>query len=191
MTMTDRQQSKVWYKEPWPWLLMSGPLIVVVAAFATLWLAANNNSDLVSDDYYKDGKHIDLDIKRDSAAVERGINAQLLISPDGSAARVYVSGRFDDKVPLRLTLMHPAKKEFDQSIELQRSPAPKSGDKTEYTGRFAKLPPSKHWYVRLEDTARVWRVENKWIVGQGGAVSLNPMKNLAEAAGRQAGGAAH
>ena len=41
MTMTDRQQSKVWYKEPWPWLLMSGPLIVVVAAFATLWLAAN------------------------------------------------------------------------------------------------------------------------------------------------------
>ena len=149
MTMTDRQQSKVWYKEPWPWLLMSGPLIVVVAAFATLWLAAKNNSDLVSDDYYKDGKHIDLDIKRDSAAVERGINAQLLISPDGSAARVYVSGR------------------------------------------FAKLPPSKHWYVRLEDTARVWRVENKWIVGQGGAVSLNPMKNLAEAAGRQAGGAAH
>ncbi|MGF6148896.1 Uncharacterized protein conserved in bacteria [Kingella potus] len=183
--MTDRQQSKVWYKEPWPWLLMSGPLIVVVAAFVTLWLAATNNSDLVSDDYYKDGKHIDLDIKRDTAAVDRGIAAQLLISPDGSAVRVYVSGRFDDKVPLRLTLMHPAKKEFDQSIMLQSSSAPKSGDKTEYTGRFAQLPPSKHWYVRLEDSAHIWRVENKWIVGQGGAVSLNPMKNLSEAAGKK------
>ena len=27
------QTPKPWYKEPWPWLLMSGPAIVVVAAF--------------------------------------------------------------------------------------------------------------------------------------------------------------
>ena len=46
------QTPKPWYKEPWPWLLMSGPAIVVVAAFVTLWLAASNSSDLVSDDYY-------------------------------------------------------------------------------------------------------------------------------------------
>ena len=134
------QTPKPWYKEPWPWLLMSGPAIVVVAAFVTLWLAASNSSDLVSDDYYKDGKHIDLDIKRDTAAIERGINAQVLISPDGSAVRVYLSGR------------------------------------------FATLPPTQPWYVRLEDTARIWRVENKWITGQGGSVSLAPVKNLTNAA---------
>ena len=29
-----------WYRQPWPWLLMAGPAIVVVAGFATLWLAA-------------------------------------------------------------------------------------------------------------------------------------------------------
>ena len=54
-----QEKSKVWYKEPWPWLLFSGPAIVVVAAFVTLYLAASGSSDLVSDDYYKDGKHID------------------------------------------------------------------------------------------------------------------------------------
>ena len=176
------QTPKPWYKEPWPWLLMSGPAIVVVAAFVTLWLAASNSSDLVSDDYYKDGKHIDLDIKRDTAAIERGINAQVLISPDGSAVRVYLSGRFENSVPVKLTLMHPAKKEFDQSIVLQKSAAPPSGDTTEFTGRFAPLPPTQHGYVRLEDTARIWRVENKWITGQGGSVSLAPVKNLTNAA---------
>jgi hypothetical protein len=50
-----RQQSKVWYKEPWPWLLMAGPAIVVVAGFITFYLAQVNAADLVSDDYYKDG----------------------------------------------------------------------------------------------------------------------------------------
>ena len=63
-----QEKSKVWYKEPWPWLLFSGPAIVVVAAFVTLYLAASGSSDLVSDDYYKDGKHIDLDLKRDTGA---------------------------------------------------------------------------------------------------------------------------
>ena len=173
---------KPWYRHPIPWLLFAGPLIVVAASFITLKIALNNNSDVVSDDYYKDGKHIDLDIKRDTAAIERGINAQALICPDGSAVRGYLSGRFENSVPGKLTLMHPAKKEFDQSIVLQKSAAPPSGDKTEVTGRFATLPPTQHWYVRLEDTARIWRVENKWITGQGGSVSLAPVKNLTNAA---------
>ena len=117
--------------------------------------------------YYKDGKHIDLDLKRDTAAVERSIRGQALINPDGSAVRVYVSGRFDDKVPLKLTLLHPVKKEYDQSIGLKLSTAPKSGDKTEYLGQFAKLPPANHWYVRLEDEGGIWRVENNGLSARG------------------------
>ena len=71
-----QEKSKVWYKEPWPWLLFSGPAIVVVAAFVTLYLAASGSSDLVSDDYYKDGKHINLQLERDVEAAKRGIVAQ-------------------------------------------------------------------------------------------------------------------
>ena len=32
-------QQRPWYREPWPWIIMSGPAIVVVASFVTLWLA--------------------------------------------------------------------------------------------------------------------------------------------------------
>jgi len=31
------QSGKPWYREPWPWILMSGPAAVLVAGAATIW----------------------------------------------------------------------------------------------------------------------------------------------------------
>ena len=176
--MIEQQQSKVWYKEPWPWFLMAGPAIVVVAAIATFMIAQKHNSDLVSDDYYKDGKHIDLDIQRDQAAATRDIHGQILISPDNQAAKVFISGDFDPKAEIRLTFLHPAKKAHDQSVVLKATNAALSGNKVEYQAVFRPLPAAQHWYVRLEDSNRVWRVEDKWIVSQGHAIDLHPMGKL-------------
>ncbi|GAA7760094.1 lipoprotein [Cupriavidus sp. TKC] len=39
------QQSKPWYREPWPWLLMSGPLLAIIGCGVTIWLA-NTHPDL-------------------------------------------------------------------------------------------------------------------------------------------------
>ncbi|WP_454724118.1 MULTISPECIES: hypothetical protein [Cupriavidus] len=36
------QQSNPWWKEPWPWLLMSGPLVAMVACGFTIWLAMSH-----------------------------------------------------------------------------------------------------------------------------------------------------
>lgn len=176
--MTEQQQSKVWYKEPWPWILMAGPLLVVIAALSTFYIAYKNSSDLVSDDYYKDGKHIDLDLKRDQEAVKRDIRAQVFVSPDNTAAKVFISGDFDKQVPVKLTFLHPAKKAYDQTVELSEAGLPQSGDKTEFSAQFEPLAAAKHWYVRLEDGGNVWRVEDKWIVSQGHAVDLKPLGRL-------------
>jgi hypothetical protein len=55
-TMTLKSaDKKPWYKEPWPWILMAGPVIVIVAGVITAWLAVISNDGLVSDDYYKQG----------------------------------------------------------------------------------------------------------------------------------------
>lgn len=170
----SEKQSKVWYKEPWPWILMAGPLAVVIAGLATFYIAKTHADDLVSDDYYKDGKHIDLDLHRDSEALKRNIEAQVLISPEGDGAKVFVSGDFDRKAPLKLTFLHPAKKAQDQSVDLQLNNDAPSGDKTEYTASFRRLPAAQHWYVRVEDAAGVWRLDDKWIVSQGYAVNLKP-----------------
>ena len=38
-----------WYREPWPWILMAGPAIVVVASFITLWLAVTGADPVIAD----------------------------------------------------------------------------------------------------------------------------------------------
>lgn len=34
-----------WYKEPWPWILMSGPAIVIVACIITIYLAFSTGAN--------------------------------------------------------------------------------------------------------------------------------------------------
>lgn len=177
--MKNPQRSQVWYKEPWPWILMAGPAIVVVAALATFVIANKNAADLVSDDYYKDGKHIDIELHRDEAAVARNIEAQILFNPEHDAAKVLVSGEIDPQVPLNLVLLHPAKKSLDQVVKLQAGQGGVlSGNKYEYSAVLKPMPNTHHWYVRLEDTDGKWRVEDKWIMNQGDAVSLLPKTQL-------------
>ena len=65
-----------WYREPWPWLLMAGPAAVVVAGFATLWLAVSSNDGLVADDYYKQGLAINQTLQRE--ALTRGMAINVL-----------------------------------------------------------------------------------------------------------------
>jgi hypothetical protein len=39
------QIPKPWWRERWPWILMAGPAIVIVACIITIILAANNFGD--------------------------------------------------------------------------------------------------------------------------------------------------
>jgi uncharacterized protein len=47
-----------WWKFGYVWLVISGPAVVVVAGFATLWLAIANPETLVAQDYYRQGVEI-------------------------------------------------------------------------------------------------------------------------------------
>lgn len=179
--MSEKNNIKPWYKQLWPWVLMAGPIFVVIASVSMFFVAKNNMTDLVTDDYYKDGKNINMLIHRDEEAVKRHIQAQVLISPDGNAAKVFVSGNFDAKQPLNLLLMHPAKKNEDQTIKLKAVSPDNMGGRMEYDAVFKTLPAANHWYVRVEDTGGLWRVESKWIVSQGNAINLTPMEKLFDA----------
>ena len=156
---------------------MAGPIIVVFASIATYIIAQRTNSDLVTDDYYKEGKYINIVLERDTEAQKRNIHAQVLISPDYDAAKIFLTGDFDRTQPLDLQLIHPARQALDQKVRLQPTPGG-SGGKAEYTAVFKPLPRTQHWYVQLEDAGGVWRVEDKWIVSQGNALNLDPMSKL-------------
>lgn len=178
-TLSEEELAQLpWYKHRWPWILMAGPAIVVCAAFYTFFLAQKYADDTVSDDYYKEGKYINMQLQRDVAAVQHHLSAQVLFNDEHTAAKVFIEGAFDKTQPIKLSLLHPAKKANDQSVTLKALPSAASGGKTEYMATFPALPEAVHWYVRLEDEAGKWRIESKWLPSQGAAVNLVPKENV-------------
>ncbi|MBY7893651.1 FixH family protein [Vibrio fluvialis] len=66
---------KPWYKQFWPWFLIILPLTVVVWTIATVIVFSNNSVSLVTEDYYKKGKGINIDLSKIHVAKELGLNA--------------------------------------------------------------------------------------------------------------------
>ena len=45
MNMSEQEASKPWYKQMWPWLLISGPAIAAIGCVITIYLAINLYAD--------------------------------------------------------------------------------------------------------------------------------------------------
>jgi hypothetical protein len=143
---------KRWYREPWPWILMAGPFIVIVAGFVTAWIAVTTSDPLVSDDYYKKGLAVDQTIARSQVAVERGIEARFKLTSDGIDVNLTSVKPLDSQpAALTLALSHPTRAGLDQTIELRAAGGGRYG-------AALRLPASGHWIVVIEDDAQTWRL---------------------------------
>jgi hypothetical protein len=166
--------SRPWYKDRWPWLLMAGPFLAVVAGIITFRIAVVTADDMVTDDYYKRGKDINLELGRDKAAIQLGIDAQAMFSDDGQSVRVLTTSKTPLQGDLVLTLLHPTRQQDDQHVSLTRQ-----ADNI-YQARI-NAGNAKHWYVRLEDKAGKWRLQGEWRPGESAMVQLgNPKLEPAE-----------
>ena len=47
-----------WYRYPLVWMVISGPAAVVVAGFATLWIAIRMPDPVITEGTYSEGRHI-------------------------------------------------------------------------------------------------------------------------------------
>jgi hypothetical protein len=43
--MSEQQTTKPWWKQLWPWLLISGPAVAMIGCAITIWLAVNLYAD--------------------------------------------------------------------------------------------------------------------------------------------------
>ena len=68
---------KPWYKQFWPWFLIALPATVVIWTIMTVIVFTQNSVDLVTEDYYKKGKGINVDISKVNIAEELGLSASL------------------------------------------------------------------------------------------------------------------
>ncbi|MEO7393193.1 MAG: FixH family protein [Ramlibacter sp.] len=56
-----------WWKFGYVWLVMAGPAAVVVAGFATLWIAVRMPDPVLSEDYYRRGLEINKTLAKERA----------------------------------------------------------------------------------------------------------------------------
>lgn len=164
LKVSDQQP---WYKEPWPWIIMAGPAVVVVAGFITAWLAVVSNDGLVSDDYYKQGMTVNQRLHRDQQAVAMGLHADVMRS--GLGLRLLVATTQNVKLPevLLLKFSHPTQAGQDQSVKML------SDGHGFYSGQMAREF-SGRWIVSVEDPAGDWRLQADWQAESSQALRLMP-----------------
>jgi hypothetical protein len=138
---------KPWYREPWPWLLISGPAAVIVAGAATTWIAFASSDGLVAEDYYRQGLAINKVLAREEAARRLGVSAEVAFERD--IVRVRLQGQNPEA--LFVHLAHATRAGFDQRLRL----VPVAAGVYE-----ASLPemPAGRWRVVVEDPKATWRV---------------------------------
>lgn len=149
MTHSHALLPNPWYREPWPWLLMAGPLAVIVAGAVTVWLALASNDGLVSDDYYKQGLAVNQVLSRDAAASALAYRARVTFAADTNRVTVNMN-RAPLSSQLVLRVVHSTRPGLDLVLPL-----------TVRDGRHeAVLPPlaAGRWRLVLEDQRRTWRL---------------------------------
>ncbi|HET7672519.1 MAG TPA: FixH family protein [Burkholderiales bacterium] len=136
-----------WYRQLWPWLLISGPAAVVVAGAATIWIAFASADGLVAEDYYRQGLAINKRIAREENARRLGITAAVEL--EGERMKVRLDGQKPEA--LFVHLAHATRAGYDVRVRLAPQP---SGV---YEGEVGPLPRGR-WRVVIEDPRGTWRI---------------------------------
>lgn len=137
-----------WYRQRWPWLIMAGPLAVLIAGAVTTWIAFASADGLVAEDYYKQGMGINRRLAREEAARRQGISAEVEL-----ASRIAVTLRGAAPEALFVHLAHATRAGHDVRLRL----VPSGGM---YVAELPPLAPGR-WHVVVEDPRGTWLVRAK------------------------------
>lgn len=156
-----------WYKQFWPWVLIGIPVGTIIACGFTIYLAIVSADGVVVDDYYNEGKAINLSKERDERAATMGLSAQL-VRDDDNAIRVMFNQSIKEK-SLIANFSHATQDQRDLTIAL----VPAS-DRA-FDAVLETLPPGK-WYVQIAPSIGDWRLRATAYSSDFDTLSFNPGK---------------
>ncbi|WP_394205983.1 FixH family protein [Shewanella waksmanii] len=145
-------QPQPWYKQFWPWFLIVLPLIAVVASFNLLFLSIEHRDSLVSEDYYKDGKRINMDLRAINQAKQLGLQYELLV--DDNNLTLTQHGGEPYLAALTVQFFHPTIKDRDFSNVI-------TADGNNQYHIALDNPLTGSWEVRIEGFDKSWRIQKR------------------------------
>lgn len=155
MSVQPQQSTKPWYKHPHLWLVICLPVLSVVVSLSFARTAFLNKADIVRDDWYMDGKTLQQDMSRDTAAAAADLRAKVSISADG-IIDVRLTHAPNTAVPpqLDLNFFHPIREAKDHKITLQRR------EDGHFQGKLdADLLKPSNYHVELD--GHLWRLSSR------------------------------
>jgi uncharacterized protein len=76
MTNTESVSQRAWWRFGHVWLVISGPAIVVVASFITLYLAVVGMDPVLDEDYYRKGLEINRTLADNPSSLAPAVQAR-------------------------------------------------------------------------------------------------------------------
>lgn len=164
-----KHSEKPWYKEKYLWMVISLPILTVVAGVTTVIIAYNQSDSLVNDDYFKQGLAINVSLAKQKYAQQIGLSAKLEFDIESQLLLVNLKADKAIKGSILLDLSHPTKKQLDKKITLSLL----SGN--DFVADLPKLNPS-YWYVKLQDENQQWILKSRWKLPEQKILIINPLK---------------
>ena len=139
--------SAPWYRQLWPWLLISGPAAVLVAGAVTTWIAFASADGLVAEDYYKQGMAVNKVLAREQRAAELGLSVDLQLTSHSIIVRL----RGAAPEALFVHLAHATRAGHDKRLRLVPV------QPGVYEAELSELPAGR-WHIVVEDPRASWRI---------------------------------
>ncbi len=141
------QVTRPWYREPMVWLIIAIPLSSVIYGTFFLIVSITSFDGMVVDDYYKVGKQINRELKRDKAALAHGLTAQIMV--ENKTVTVFITANQDYTPPpaLEIRFLYSTRADIDKETFVELiSPGIYKGSITELeAGRWNVQIASDDW----------------------------------------------
>ncbi|GIU12347.1 FixH family protein [Shewanella glacialipiscicola] len=145
-------EQQAWYKQFWPWFLIFLPLCAVIASLTTFKIALDNSDALVAEDYYKQGKAINMDLSKVKYAKQIGMNFSL--EQSGNEILLTQHGGPTYQAALKVEFYHPTL--ADRDIKLTAT-----ADASNVYRITVPVTLTGPWEIRLESYDSQWRIHQR------------------------------
>jgi hypothetical protein len=164
--MPDEMIIQPWYKQFWPWFMLSMLGVSITVGLSLLAISIIKGDSLVVDNYYDAGKGINTALDREKLAKQLQLTAVVNFNDETGIAEVALTGN-SRPAQLTLSLISPTQPEKDRRIVMQ----PAEGNR--YRGNMQDSVQGRRFVELIgQEGGKDWRLFEEQTLATGTPVQL-------------------